>query len=334
MGKRRGQFYKPRRRWGCVVLAVLVALGGLASGLTPKGRRDGVWSVTPTWVMWTILATPYRSGVFEDELADRITGSVSADGAVSRLYAREPRLRLTRDEWVRGVPLRCSSYAAFGGAAKGGGGLTLVPARLSKNDADLSFFPKSHENWWQPSKVLVDEQTVLPGGGVDLMWTAPSRKSWSLLKGLGRVRFAESIDEVMRPVEVSGEEFLSRLSPRIFVLPTTDRLALSIKDSFSAHAEEAVGCRVELRVGGVVVARGRWYQSKEEPLSARPVHVQLLTASGTPLENADAPLLVNRYLAAGATARFSTDIEMALCPFECVRYWKVNFEVPLRELVK
>lgn len=334
VGKRSGQFYKSRRRWGCVVLALLVAVGAVASGLTPKVRRDGVWSVTPTWVMWSILATPYRSVPFEDELAERITAGAGADSAVARLYAREPRLRLTRGEWVRGVPLRCSSFAAFGSAVKGGGGLTLTPARVTKNDADLSFYPQSHENWWQPSKVLVDPRSVLPGGDVDLMWTAPSRKSWSRLTGLGRVRLVESIDEMMRPVEVSGEAFLSCLSPRIFVLPTTDRLALSVRELPPAHAGEVVGCRVELRVDGVVVARGRWYQSNEEPMNARPVHVQFLMASVAPLENGDSPQALSHYLAMGATVRFSADIEMALCPFECVRYWKMNFEVPLREVVR
>lgn len=284
--------------------------------------------------MWVVLATPYRSVPFEDELAARIAADADADAAVTRLYRRDTRLRLTRGEWVRGVPMRSRGFALFGSAAKGAGGLTLTLRKTDKNDADLAFFPQSHENWWQPSKLLIDPGSTGPVGEVDLIWTAPSRTAWSVLKGADRVRLVDSIDDVMRPVDVSREVFVSSLSPRIFVLPSTDRLALSVNELPAGLAGVAVGCKVELRFGDVVFARGRWYQSGTESMNAQPVLIKFVTTQGEAIEDGHMPMPLRRYLEAGATVRFRTDVEMALCPFECERYWKVDFEVPLKELVK
>lgn len=336
-GKKRGVYFRARRRrvWACA--AALVAIGAAVCGLAPKVRRDGVWSIAPTWVMWGVLSTPYRSDGFEAELAGRIVSAPDEAEYARRLYEAEPKLRLVRAVWVRNIPLRCARGTGFARGAGGpaGGGLFFTVPGNEKNNADLSFYPQSHENWWQPSRDLIDARHVHASGAIDVIWTVSSRKSWSRLDEVDGVAWVDSIDKAMSPVEMNRERFIALTEPKVFVLPTTERLALSLKDSASLEAGLALGCKVELVKGETVYARGRWWQSASEPLGSRPVVIQFILADGKPRPGGgEMPAPLERYVKAGCVVRFSTDVEMALSAFDCDKYWRGSFEVPLEELVK
>ncbi|HYD02419.1 MAG TPA: hypothetical protein VEB22_14425 [Phycisphaerales bacterium] len=153
-----------------------------------------------------------------------------------------------------------------------------------------------------------------------------------------RVPLADSIDEVMTPVRLSGEDVAAALRPSLFVLPTTNCLALSVRDvgEEDLGSALALGMKVEVVRDGKVIGRGRWYQGTgEKSVSGRPVLVRF--GRYDPVNNVNGPMTctLEELLADGGCAvRFSTDEEMALGAIGYGSYWRGSFERPLKELAR
>lgn len=338
--KTRGQLFRTRRRKALALAAAALALGAVAVGLTPKARRDGVWSIAPTWVMWGTAWTGYRSSDFTEELLQRIAvnGRDRRREDVKRLFRWTPSLRLSRGTWVKGVPLRVRGFTAYRSLLPGSSALIFGPSAIEQNGADVIAL-NSFENWWSPDKKLVADRTLnRETGFLEIMWNGSFTKGWEREADWERVRLVESLDEVAHPVPVERKVFVDALKPSLYVLPGTNSLALSVADPAGEALKKgvAVGFRAELMLEGRVLASGRWYQSAGlYPVAARPVLMRFgdersLVYGG----DRQMPLPLFRLIDAGCTVRFSTDPEMTLCAFECDNYWKGSFEVPLKELVK
>jgi hypothetical protein len=159
------------------------------------------------------------------------------------------------------------------------------------------------------------------------------------------IRLVNSIDEVMIPVSLAPETILTSIQPRMFVLPSTENLALSLTDPdfTGANGAVALGMQAELVCKGEVIARARWSHRQSDPMAGRPVLVRFGAWPGVRLiRSANDERLINNpmtrslddLIADGCVVRFSTDEEMALSAFGYEKYWKGSFEVPLKELVK
>lgn len=323
------------------MVAVLIALMAGASGLTPKVRRDGVWSVTPEWVMWGVLrAGSVPSDAFTVELAQRARTYEACCAAAERVYRLAPSVRLMRERGVKGVPIRARNGTALGHSFQTTG-FTFTPGGWRVNDADVDA-TQSHENWWRPGVSVIRQATavaVRPDTFVaGVYWRA---RTADPTMGNGQfnvsIPLADSIDQVMTPVPLPQPELMRALRPSLFVLPTTSNLALSVVDVVADDmgGEVALGMRVEVVRKGEVVAHGRWFQSPaERTMTGRPVLVRF--GAYDPEGNVNGPMTctLEELLADGCVVRFSTDEEMALAALECERYWRGSFEVPLKELVK
>ncbi|MBY0309379.1 MAG: hypothetical protein K2Q09_11605, partial [Phycisphaerales bacterium] len=341
-GKRRRAYLRSRRRWVWAGVAVAAAVAGAACGVTPKARRDGVWSVAPTWAMWAVVRTgSVPGGGFARELAVRAGAGESLRAAAERVYGWVPSVRLTRERGVRGVPLRAGHRSVMGHGLVSDG-LRFSPTVYGVNDADVTSV-QSHENWWTVGKWIL---MPAPGSGDDVLVArlhcespvAVSGERWA--EFVVRVPLAASIDDVMKPVEVPGADVLAALNFRVFVLPTTRNLALSVGEVSEGDIGDgtALGVKVDItRASGEIVARGRWYQAPGpggNAMGGRPVLLRFVSYGPGTSVNGPMTYTLDELLAAGCTARFSTDEEMALAAPGCDAYWRGNFEVPLKDLVK
>jgi hypothetical protein len=339
--KRRGQFFRARRRKWWAFVAIVLALGAAASGLTPKVRRDGVWSVTPTWVMWAILRSGrVPSDAFTVELAKRADGYEECVAAAERAYRLAPSARLTRQRGVKGVPLRARNGSILGHSWQTTG-FTFSPEGWLTNDADVDAV-QSHEDWWMPGTRVL-RPSPASKGDTSVLVTRLYCRSRTADPSNGHVNFdwsiplAESLDDVMTPVAVAREKLVAALHPTVFVLPTTKNLALSVRDVSEGDVGGALalGMRVDVVRRGEVVAYGRWYQSTDGTgVSGRPVLVRF--GPYDPVHNVNGPMTstLEELIADGCVVRFGTDEEMALAAIGSERYWRGSFEVPLKELVK
>jgi len=311
------------------------------TGVTPRVRRDGPWSLAPTWLL---LTAARWQGVPDQPLSlalwERLRGGEAWALAAPAVYAQNPRLHLLRPAWVKGVPVRGRWQSTFVDAGSYRAlSLYLEPWRdieRLRSDAEPEVV-RSHENWWSPDTVVVSDGR----GGDDEQRFVISVESINHCGMVeppppfhAQVVMKEALDDVMRPVTTDASALLSALGPRMFVLPTTRNLALSVKDVGPGVVSPgtAVGMRCELVVNGRVIARARWYQSADRrTVSGRPVLVRF---EGTrEQENGPMDRGLAELLAQGCVVRFSTDEEMALATLSCERYWRGSFEVPLTQLV-
>lgn len=339
--ERASGWFGSRRRKGWALAAVMLALCAAAGGLTPKVRRDGVWSVVPTWVMWGVARTGrVPSDDYAVELARRISAGDRFDDAAQKIYRWTPRMRLTRERGVAGVPLRGRLWTTLGRNYLRSGFRFSIMGWLA-NDADVDAV-QSHENWWTPGTHVLRPSPSVSGSEREFVTQVECQSTVrSPLDQVAdfplHIPLERSIDLVMEPVSMSGESLCRALKPSLFVLPTTRNLALSVADvdETVVGGVVALGVRVEIVRKGEVVARGRWFQSPaERTMTGRPVLVRF--GAYDPLGNVNGPMTctLEELLADGCVVRFGADEEMALGAIECDRYWRGSFEVPLKELVK
>lgn len=337
--KRRRQLFKSRRRKGWVAGALILAMGAGACTLAPKARRDGVWSVVPTWAMWGAVRAGWRSDDFARELCARLAAGEDEQAGAERVYRWTPSLHLTRAAWVKGVPLRASSHSIYySGTGSKGALMFSLPGR-GYNSADV-YAVQSHENWWSPDKWLADDRFFNPATGrADVLRSRLGREQWERGEGWASVRMVDDVDEVMRPQTMSGSEIVSLIKPSLFILPSTELLALSVADVNKDAWEKglALGIRAEIVRDGKVIGAARWCQDGgSNAMGGRPVLVRFPAGERAQPMRRELPMPwpLERLIDDGCVVRFSTDVEMALSAFECDKYWKGTFEVPLKDLVK
>jgi hypothetical protein len=341
-GKRRDAYLRARRRrvWAC--LAVLIAVGAGVCGVTPKIRRDGVWSIAPDALVKKVATSGLRpSNSFVEEMVKRFGGAEWLNGSLAQSVYRENRwLQLTRAKWVKGVPLRArveSSYSSSGVFS----GLNYHCAESNwglSNSAD-PWNVQSHENWWDPGCVAllarpIDAKSCAFGVEVSV---ASGGRPEHRENFASRVELVDSLDQVMSPVRSEATLVRQALNPSIFVLPSTSNLAMAVSDLPDAllGRSAVLGLRADLQIRGRVVASARWYQeSVGRSMTGRPVLVRFGDYESTRANNGPMTCTLDELLADGCVVRFSTDEEMALAALECEKYWRGSFEVPLRELVK
>jgi len=340
--RRPSDLHRTRRRrgWGACAIALGIIAG--AAGVAPKARRDGPWSLAPTWLL---LKAAQWQGVPDQALSaaiwERLGRGEAWAMAAPAVYAQNPRLRLVRPVWVKGVPVRGRWSSTFVDAGSYRAlSLYLEPSRDTarlRSDAEPTEV-QSHENWWTPDTIVVSdgrdsagtqhfEVTVVSINHCGMVEPPPPFRVPVVMK--------DSLDEVMRPVSVDSAVLLKELSPRLFVLPTTRNLALSVKDVAPAAigVGVALGVKAELLVDGRVIATARWYQSTERrTVSGRPVLVRF--ADGRYEKNSPMSRPLVELAGAGCTVRFSADQEMALAADGCERCWRGSVEVPLASLVR
>lgn len=338
--KKRGGLFRTRRRKAWAAAAVVLGTCAVTAGLTPRVRRDGVWSVTPTWAMWAVLRGGHvPSDAFSFELARRARTYEECCAAAERVYRLAPSVRLIRERGVKGVPIRARNDSVLGRSWQEG--FTFAPGGWLVNDADVES-SQSHENWWRPG-VSVIRPSPLVAKRADTFRTRVCWHARTADPDMGRgvfdltIPLADSIDQVMTPVKVSREALLGAIRPSLFVLPTTKNLALSVVDVSGVQlgGTLALGMKVEIVRRGEVVGRGRWYQGTDESsVSGRPVLVRFGASNREGDVNGPMTCELGELVADGCIVRFSTDDEMALAALGYDRYWQGSFEVPLAELVK
>ncbi|MFT3686978.1 MAG: hypothetical protein QM783_19005 [Phycisphaerales bacterium] len=331
-GKRRGSYFKSRRRRVLAALAVTAILSAAVLAATPRVRREG-WGLAPDWLVLGYARAGFTpSGGYSDELVARCLASDRLSAWAPIIYRSNKRVRLSRDVWVKGYPLRVTYQSTY--ASGTNGRLSFGPVSPGTADSASPTTNQSHENWWSPLWAVQPRESA--SGDAYLLEVRP----YSF--GAGRtfqfeVPLKNSLDEVMKPVALERQGVLGALKPSVFVLPTTRNLALSVSDVTDAEigAGAAFGMKVEVVRKGEVIARGRWYQSATTArMAGRPVLVRFGLDYLKGSQNGPMTCTLDELLADECVVRFSTDEEMALSALECDKYWRGSFEVPLKELVK
>ncbi|MGH7132095.1 MAG: hypothetical protein ACREJO_09140 [Phycisphaerales bacterium] len=330
--KRERQMHRTRRRWRMVVAGVMVVViaGGLA--LTPKVRRDGVWAVTPTWVMIGLVGVVDRSEwpTLDRAMRERIFDDGVSDAAVRALFLSDRNAIRFRSKWPRGVPL-----------VLGGSGVAskdrISQAVLAINDQAFpgDFFPKYPEGFWDYSYEASWSDAAFkvgdPEAGLDYaiwVWPTTARRRISIKLP---IEICDSVDQAITPVRGAAINTLVRegLQLRISHMPTSERAYLAARSIGTRELQGMViAPHVEIRDGLEVVGRALWWQTpgRDSHVNGLPI---LIDGPATRLDALLRDPTNPRY-----TVRVRGDGEMALRDFDGSKYWAGEFTMPLSELIR
>lgn len=336
----RSRLFRSRRRWLPAVCGLAIVLAAAATALTPKARRDGLWSLVPIRMLFWLddgfdrRAWPALDAAMMDRVGRRDTSAAE----LQRILTGPGGVVDYRKVWPEGVrPCLQMNWPIARGAPR-----VLISVDGVLEHIDVATTPMfrrspqaqlSYEVVWDDGRYSTLKPTdrieaelvrrwMRPGGGIEEVRT-PFVIQFERRAGIDRLLRAERGDEVARRVKAD-------LGMRLTRLPTSLTPCLSVQQIGDPSLQDVTfGFAAEFLDGTSVIAKARWWQraSLAQPtVSGVPV---LIEGVGEALQAAllrpDDP----RY-----TVRVRGDGEMALRDFEGTKYWAGEFTAPLSELLR
>jgi hypothetical protein len=315
---------RTRRHWKLALLALVLMMLSVGSGVTPKVRRDGWASLIPlrAFPLLRHLLKPDQFARLEPGYQQRVLAlgpdaaldAVARDHSLLRTRVRWPKdlhPAVATQSWLGAMFLICDGELAAHRPARTRDADSF---RFSWNDGQDAYVsdtpgfyvvyfnrtsPRANQRFIPFDRSCTLEELITPVSGMD-----------------------DTVRQALRPVIIAGK----RGPHNALIEPVSWKFEQCLYVAEIADPDLAgvtLGMRCEVLDNDKPVAHARWWQ-RRGAIAIQGAEIKISGDLTAPLADPTNP----RY-----TVRFTGDGEMALRDFDATKYWKGSFTIPFAELI-